>query len=296
MPVVTIAIDSGEMLGLSALAELDEAASGTPAATADVVARLLHTALRDRLHEAGLPWAPSGEAVRERAALAAGPAGPVRAFWRRDRVRRYAVSLLAVAALVLLCGGYAGGWQWTGFRANDQLWDWLRLLLLPVAVGTIPLWIGRPGDIGRATRRAGLAAAAAFGVFVLAGYLVPLGWTGFAGNTLWNWFELLLLPAAVVMVPLLPRLARSMRPRHLGAVTVLGVGWLVSIVGGYALSWSWTGYQGNTLWDWLQLLLLPLIVPTVLVPVAGRWVSHARVEPASTGYRPNNHELSRSRQ
>jgi hypothetical protein len=200
-----------------------------------------------------------------------------------------------VAALVLVYGGYVGGWQWTGFQGNEQLWDWLRLLLLPVAVGTIPLWVDRAGDISPATRRAALAAAAAFGAFVLAGYLVPLRWTGFAGNTLWNWFELLLLPVAVVIVPLLPRLARSMRPRHMGAVTLFAVGWLVSIVGGYALRWSWTGYPGNTLWDWLQLLLLPLIVPTVLVPVAGRWVSRGRVEPTSAGYRPKGHELSRSR-
>ena len=295
MPVVTIAIDSGEMLGLSALAELDGAAHGRTPDTADVVAELLHAALRDRLHEAGLPWAPHGDEVRERAARAARPAGPAGALWQRDRVRRYVISVLSVAALVLLYGGYAGGWRWTGFQANQQLWDWLHLLLLPITVGTIPLWIDRAGDISRTTRRAGMAAAAGFGGFVLAGYLVPLRWTGFAGNTLWSWFELLLLPTAVVTVPLLPRLARSMRPGPKGAVAVLGVGWLISIVGGYALSWSWTGYQGNTLWDWLQLLLLPLIVPTVLVPIAGRWVSGQRVEPEQAGYRLNNHELSRSR-
>lgn len=283
MPVVTIAIDSGEMLGLTALAELDGAAHGHPPVTADVVADLLHTALRDRLHEAGLPWAPSGDAVRERAAQAARPAGRAQALWRRDRVRRYVISVLAVATLVLLYGGYARGWQWTGFRANEQLWDWLRLLLLPVAVGTLPLWIDRAGEIGRATRWAGLAAAAGFGAFVLAGYLVPLHWTGFTGNTLWNWFELLLLPTAVVIVPLLPRLARSMRAGHKGAVALLGAGWLISVVGGYTLSWSWTGYQGNTLWDWLQLLLLPLIVPTVLVPLAGRWVARETMEPAAPG-------------
>lgn len=33
--------------------------------------------------------------------------------------------------------------------------------------------------------------------FVFAGYLVPLAWTGFRGQTLWNWLELLVLPAAL---------------------------------------------------------------------------------------------------
>ena len=38
--------------------------------------------------------------------------------------------------------------------------------------------------------------------------------------------------------------------------------------GGYSQHWSWTGINGQTatLWDWLHLLLLPLLVPLVLVP------------------------------
>ncbi len=35
---------------------------------------------------------------------------------------------------------------------------------------------------------------------------------------------------------------------------------------GYAIPWGWTGFTGNTLWDWLHLLLLPLLLPTVIVP------------------------------
>ena len=27
-----------------------------------------------------------------------------------------------------------------------------------------------------------------------------------------------------------------------------------------------TGYPGNTLWEWLQLLLLPLVIPAILLP------------------------------
>ncbi len=30
--------------------------------------------------------------------------------------------------------------------------------------------------------------------------------------------------------------------------------------------WAWTGFTGNTLWDWLHLLLLPLLLPVVVVP------------------------------
>jgi hypothetical protein len=55
-----------------------------------------------------------------------------------DRVRRYVTSFLAVTAMVVLWGGYIQRWEWTGFQANNQLWDWLKLLLLPVVVGTIP--------------------------------------------------------------------------------------------------------------------------------------------------------------
>jgi hypothetical protein len=41
--------------------------------------------------------------------------------------------------MLLLWGGYIRGWQWTGFRANEQLWDWLHLLLLPLVMPTILL-------------------------------------------------------------------------------------------------------------------------------------------------------------
>lgn len=32
----------------------------------------------------------------------------------------------------------------------------------------------------------------------------------------------------------------------------------LTAAGGYGLNWLWTGYQGNTLWDWLKLLLMPV--------------------------------------
>ena len=62
-------------------------------------------------------------------------------------------------------------------------------------------------------------------------------------------------------------------PSEKGVIASLAVGLIVTLVGGYLLRWSWTGYQGNTLWDWLQLLLLPLVFPTILLPALLGWVS-----------------------
>ncbi len=56
-----------------------------------------------------------------------------------DLVKRHRVwTLLAAAALiglvVLAVGGYFFGWTWTGFAGNT-VWDWLSLLITPVAIG-----------------------------------------------------------------------------------------------------------------------------------------------------------------
>jgi len=39
------------------------------------------------------------------------------------------------------------------------------------------------------------------------------------------------------------------------------------VLGGYLGPWPWTGFTGNTLWDWLNLLFLPLLVPAIAVPM-----------------------------
>jgi len=51
-------------------------------------------------------------------------------------------------------------------------------------------------------------------------------------------------------------------------LTVVAVGLAVAVFGGYVWGWAWTGFQGNTLWDWLHLLILPLVFPTLLLPAA----------------------------
>jgi hypothetical protein len=235
---VIISSEPDEAIGLSALADLDEAAKGRRPDVADLARTLLHDALASRLEEAGLPWAPSPEAVHMRVAEIAKPEGRLVVPLRHRRTGTYAGCLLAVAVLVMLWGGYVQGWQWTGFRGNNQVWDWLQLLLLPVLVGTIPLWIRHADDITPARRRSYLVTVAVFAGFIAVGYLIPWHWTGFPGHTQWDWFTLLLLPAAVVITPFLPTAVRSLRSYHKAVMVCLALGWAATILGGYALGWS----------------------------------------------------------
>jgi uncharacterized membrane protein len=272
-PDLVLSLEPDELQGLRAITEVEAAGSGRDADLTQSAKTLMHAALEARLEELGLRWNPSPETVRKRAALTTRPAGPVIALMTNDRARKLVVSGLAVAALIVLWGGYTQGWTWTGFQGNEQLWDWLHLLLLPVVLGTLPLWIRHPEYMTRTRRLTYVTAAAAFAALVLAGYLVPLNWTGFPGNTLWDWIGLLLLPVAVASARFLPAVVRSLRPYQKWGIGTVAVAWALTIAGGYSWHWTWTGYQGNTLWDWLGLLLLPLLVPTVVLPTALRWVS-----------------------
>jgi hypothetical protein len=271
MTAATITIEPEELLGLTALAELEQA-NGGQADVASTAKSLMHEALAAKLEERGLPWAPSPEASHRLATETARADGALRRLSRNDQARKTVLSVLAVATLIVLWGGYIRGWSWTGFQQNDQLWDWLHLLLLPVVVGTIPLWIRHGHYISRTRRTAYLAVLAGFVLLVVAGYLVPLGWTGFRGQTLWNWYGLILLPAAVATLGVRPS-GRPLRPGQKRAAALIGLGWAATVVGGYLLGWAWTGYAGSTLWDWLQLLLLPLVFPTFLLPAVLRWVT-----------------------
>jgi hypothetical protein len=51
---------------------------------------------------------------------------------------------------------------------------------------------------------------------------------------------------------------------------VLLAGFAVVVVGGYRLHWAWTGFEGNTVRDWLQLLVVPFLLPATLAWFAAR--------------------------
>ena len=187
---------------------------------------------------------------------------------RRRRIGTLRLGLAAAAAAILV-GGYQEHWSWTGISGNTAtLWDWISLLLLPITVATLPIWLSKRHRLTTGRKAAGFAVLAVFVGVAVGGYLVPWGWTGFEGNALWDWINLLLLPLVVATFPIWPQIRTELRMHHRLLLGLVLVGFAVAVVGGYAWGWSWTGFRGNTLWDWLHLLVLPLAFPTLLLPAA----------------------------
>jgi hypothetical protein len=108
-----------------------------------------------------------------------------------------------VVVLDVLIGGYVDHWAWTGYRVSQHklrtLWDWLGVSLLPLAVALTPVWLGTRGRRRRAWRIAGSLVAAVLGLLVLGGYLLRWRWTGFTGNSLYDWLQLFLVPCVLPM-------------------------------------------------------------------------------------------------
>jgi hypothetical protein len=199
---------------------------------------------------------------------------------------RRALGILGFAGVALVFwGGYDRAWSWTGFGHEALLWDWLHVILLPLAVTVAPLWVRHGRRLGRSRHLLLLSVVAAFVVLVVLGYALPLRWTGFPGNTLWDWLELLVLPLAVVLLPMWIDLAHGVQRFHrvAGVLVLALLG--VAIAGGYGYGWRWTGFSGNTLFNWLQLLVAPLLLPIVLVPFVAQWATEAmgQTEPTDAG-------------
>jgi hypothetical protein len=189
--------------------------------------------------------------------------------------RRWQLAITAglVVFVVSLVGGYSGHWKWTGYGGNDTLWEWLQLLLLPVILATAPIWLAKGTGVRKDRRVIVAALVLAFSVLVIVGYAANLRWTGFPGNKLWDWFGLLLLPLSLAAVRAWRTLARDLSPGRIAAIAAIAAAFGLFVAGGYALHWNWTGFQGNTLWDWLQLLLAPILFGLVVVPAASSWMS-----------------------
>ena len=190
------------------------------------------------------------------------------------------LTVAGVAVLaVVLWGGYGHHWPWTGINGHTAtLWDWLHLLLLPLAVAVLPIWMARDAKMDPVVKRAAFATLGVFVLIVLGGYLIPWAWTGFVGNSLWDWLNLVALPLAVALMPLAIGIREVWTGRHTAIVLVGAAVFAVLVLAGYLAHWAWTGFTGNTLWDWMHLLLLPLLLPIVIVTIVVP-MAKARVVP-----------------
>jgi hypothetical protein len=178
---------------------------------------------------------------------------------------------IGVAALSLsVIGGYGFHWAWTGVTGRDQLWDLLHVIVLPIVLATLPIWYKTRDRWMVEWRVVFGIAALALAVLVVGGYGLGWRWTGFAGNTLWDWLELLALPLVIASLPLWFRTHSRWEGRWRGFGLALLAAFALTVVGGYAFAWGWTGYRGNTLWDWLRLLLVPFVLPASLAWFAAR--------------------------
>ena len=72
---------------------------------------------------------------------------------------------------------------------------------------------------------------------------------------------------AVALIPVLVELRPEWGRRHAAMLAAGAALFLALVLAGYLAHWRWTGFTGNTAWDWLHLLLLPLLVPAVIVPL-----------------------------
>jgi len=181
------------------------------------------------------------------------------------------LTTLAIVATFLVLsaiGGYAFNWTWTGFQGN-HLWDWLKLLLIPVVLAGATLYFSTDRKWRREWTVALYVIAALLLVSVVGGYIFNWSWTGFQGNKLWDWFTLVLQPFGLAALSIFFGSTAKWREGFTLAIAVIVVFLLVSVVGSYAFNWSWTGFQGNHLWDWLKLLLLPVTLAVVSISFKG---------------------------
>ncbi len=179
--------------------------------------------------------------------------------------RRTALLVVVAVALglfVTATGSYGLGWKWTGFRGN-RVWDWMHLLLVPIVLGAQPLWI-RTRDMHVRWRELVVALLVGMGAFIALSYGLRWSWTGFEGKQLWDWLNLIVLPTVLGLCGLW--LGGDRPPRYWRPLVAIGaVAFVILVIGGYRLHWKWTGFEGNTLWDWLNLLVLPFAVPAAFI-------------------------------
>ena len=178
-------------------------------------------------------------------AAAPGPTTPGEPEPAATAAIRWVLPIGIVALCVSVVGGYGFHWAWTGVTGRDQLWDLLHVIVLPIVLATLPIWY-RTRERWMVEWRIVLGLiGGAFAILVVGGYGLGWDWTGFAGNTLWDWLELLALPLVIASLPLWFTTHTRWEGRWRRFGLALLAGFVLTVVGGYALGWGWTGTRAT---------------------------------------------------
>jgi hypothetical protein len=127
-------------------------------------------------------------------------------------------------------------------------------------------------------------------VVLVGGYVLHWSWTGYRGQEgtrkLWDWLEMSVLPLTLALLPVWVQSRDRHRRRWVVAESLAGATLGVLVTGGYLLGWTWTGFTGNTLWDWLGLFLVPFLLPVVFHVLAHRQPAGRDLSPGVAEPRP----------
>jgi len=139
-------------------------------------------------------------------------------WWTWKRVLLVSVIILALLEI----GTYAFNWTWTGFKDNNTLWDWLQLLLLPIALAAVPIWFMAEENQQRIwlaqLRWALLVVVLVLAVLFVGSFAYGWRWTGFRDHgRVWDWLGLLLVPVIVAVLPIWYSIRMSQRRGQAGS-------------------------------------------------------------------------------
>jgi hypothetical protein len=122
-----------------------------------------------------------------------------------------------------------------------------------------------------------LVALMAFVALAVMSNVFDWTWTGFKGNTLWDWLKLFILPVVLAVATIWFTTQPHWHVKWTVVLVVVLVVFMVLVVGGYFFDWTWTGFKGYPLWDWISILFVPLIVLA-----AAKWFSTHQSEVSDT--------------
>jgi uncharacterized membrane protein len=182
---------------------------------------------------------------------------------QRTNTRVQLIRTGVVVFALLVVSSYIFKWTWTGFSDNT-LWQWLNLLLVPIASAAVPFWFSSRPHWRPEWTTLLVFLVAFFLILVIGSYLFHWGWTGFSDNTLWQWMNLLLLPLALTASKVWFSVQPQWRPQWTRYVMIALIVFALLVLSSYLFKWKWTGFSDNTLWEWLNLLVLPFALPAAI--------------------------------